>query len=376
MGPLKGVRVIEVGGIGPGPFCAMMLSDMGADIIRVERRGEPLLFEPKHNVLHRGRPSIGVDLKKSAGIELLLRLVEKADALQEGYRPGVMEKLGLGPEVCLKRNPRLVYGRMTGWGQEGPLSQAAGHDINYIALTGALYSIGRPDQNPVPPLNLVGDFGGGGMLLAFGMACALFETQRSGQGQVIDAAMVDGSAALMAMFYGQRSSGLWTDERASNFLDTGAHYYDTYETSDGKWISIGSIEPQFYALLLKYLDISDPEFQVQQDRTRWPALKKKIAAIFKTKTREQWSDILLGTDVCFGPVLSMGEALEHPHNVARKTFVTIEGVPQPAPAPRFSRTEPEIQGPSRVGEQDAENALLNWGISKSEIERLKASEVI
>jgi alpha-methylacyl-CoA racemase len=317
-----------------------------------------------------------VDLKKPEGIELLLRLVEKADALQEGYRPGVMEKLGLGPEVCLKRNPKLVYGRMTGWGQEGPLSQAAGHDINYIALTGALYSIGRPDQNPVPPLNLVGDFGGGGMLLAFGMACALFETQRSGKGQVIDAAMVDGSAALMAMFYGQRSAGLWMDDRGANFLDTGAHYYDTYETSDGKWISIGSIEPQFYALLLKLLKIDDPEFQVQQDRNRWPGLKKKIAEIFKTRTREDWCQILEGSDVCFSPVLSMGEALEHPHNRVRNTFVTIEGVPQPAPAPRFSRTQPEISGPSRVGPVHTEATLMKWGIPQGDIERLKTNEVI
>jgi alpha-methylacyl-CoA racemase len=376
MGPLKGVKIIEVGGIGPGPFCGMMLSDMGAEIIRVDRKGQQSRVGSQYDILHRGRRSIGIDLKKPEGVELLLKLVEQADALQEGFRPGVMEKLGLGPDVCLKRNPKLVYGRMTGWGQEGPISLAAGHDINYIAVTGALYSIGRPDQNPVPPLNLIGDFGGGGMLLAFGIACALFETQRSGQGQVIDAAMVDGAAALMAMFYGQRAAGVWTDQRASNFLDTGAHYYDTYETADGKWVSVGSIEPQFYALLLKHSGIDDPEFQEQNDRSKWPEFKGKIAEIFKTKTRDEWCEIMEGTDVCFGPVLTMGEALEYPQNVARKTFVEIEGVPQPAPAPRFSRTKPEIRGPALMGPEYTEAALSDWGITPDEIAKLKAAEVI
>jgi alpha-methylacyl-CoA racemase len=376
MGPLKGVKIIEVGGIGPGPFCGMMLSDMGAEIIRVDRKGQQSRVGSKYDVLHRNRRSIGVDLKKPEGVELLLKLVEQADALQEGFRPGVMEKLGLGPDVCLKRNPRLVYGRMTGWGQEGPISHASGHDINYIAVTGALHSIGRPDQNPVPPLNLVGDFGGGGMLLAFGIACALFETQRSGQGQVIDAAMVDGAAALMAMFYGQRAAGLWTDQRGANFLDTGAHYYDTYETADGKWVSVGSIEPQFYALLLKHSGIDDPEFQEQNDRSKWPEFKRKIAEIFKTKTRDEWCEIMEGTDVCFGPVLTMGEALKYPQNVARKTFVEIEGVPQPAPAPRFSRTNPEIRGPALMEPEYTEAALSDWGITPDEIEKLKAAEVI
>lgn len=376
MGPLNGVKIIEVGGIGPGPFCGMMLSDMGAEIIRVDRKGQQSRVGSQYDILHRGRRSIGVDLKKPEGVELLLKLVEQADALQEGFRPGVMEKLGLGPDVCLQRNPRLVYGRMTGWGQEGPISQAAGHDINYIAVTGALYSIGRPDQNPVPPLNLIGDFGGGGMLLAFGIACALFETQRSGKGQVIDAAMVDGSAALMAMFYGQRAAGLWTDQRGANFLDTGAHYYDTYETADGKWVSVGSIEPQFYALLLKHSGIDDPEFQGQNDREKWPEFKKKIGEIFKTKTRDEWCEIMEGSDVCFGPVLTMGEALEYPQNVARKTFVEIEGVPQPAPAPRFSRTNPEIRGPALMGPEYAEAALSDWGITPDEIEKLKTADVI
>jgi alpha-methylacyl-CoA racemase len=376
MGPLNGVKIIEVGGIGPGPFCGMMLSDMGAEIIRVDRRGQQSRVGSQYDILHRGRRSIGVDLKKPEGVELLLKLVEQADALQEGFRPGVMEKLGLGPDVCLKRNPKLVYGRMTGWGQEGPISLAAGHDINYIAVTGALYSIGRPDQNPVPPLNLIGDFGGGGMLLAFGIACALFETQRSGKGQVIDAAMVDGAAALMAMFYGQRAAGLWTDQRGANFLDTGAHYYDTYETADGKWVSVGSIEPQFYALLLKHSGIDDPEFQGQNNREKWPEFKMKIAEIFKTKTRDEWCEIMEGSDVCFGPVLTMGEALEYPQNVARKTFVEIEGVPQPAPAPRFSRTNPEIRGPALMGPEYTEEALSDWGITPNEIKKFKATEVI
>jgi alpha-methylacyl-CoA racemase len=376
MGPLKGVKVIEMGGIGPGPFCAMMLSDMGATVLRIDRKVEPARFEPKYNILQRGRPSIGVNLKKPEGIELLLKLIEKADILQEGFRPGVMERIGLGSDVCLKRNPKLIYGRMTGWGQKGPLSQAAGHDINYIALTGALYSIGRPDHNPVPPLNLVGDFGGGGMLLAFGTVCALFETRRSGKGQVIDAAMIDGAAVLMAFFYGQRASGKWTDARGSNYLDGGAHYYNTYETADGKWISIGSIEPKFYTLLLEKLKIDDLEFKVQQNREKWPGFKKKLSDIFKTKTRNEWCEILEGTDVCFGPVLDMGEAFNHPHNLARKTFVEIEGVPQPAPAPRFSRTKPEIQGPVHTGEEYTKKALLDWGIPPDDIDRLKAAAVI
>ena len=376
MGPLEGTKIVEVGGIGPGPFCAMMLSDMGASIIRVDRKGHKGRVEPKYDVLHRGRPSIGLDLRKPQGVETLLKLVERADALQEGFRPGVMEKLGLGPEVCLKRNPRLVYGRMTGWGQEGPLAQAAGHDINYIALTGALHSIGRPGENPPPPLNLIGDFGGGGMLLAFGIVCGLYEAQKSGQGQVVDAAMVDGASALMAMFYGLRAAGDWTDRRGENFLDSGAHFYDTYETADGKWISVGSLEPQFYALLLKHAGIEDPDFQVQFDSQKWPACKRKVAEIFKGKTRDEWCEIMEGSDVCFGPVLSLDEAPKHPHNAARKTFVEVEGVLQPAPTPRFSRTRPEIQGPPRMSREDTESALLDWGLTRQEIEELRAADVI
>jgi alpha-methylacyl-CoA racemase len=377
MGPLKGVKIVEMAGIGPGPFCAMMLSDMGADIIRVERKGPArLMAENKYMVLHRGRPSIGIDLKKPDGVEAVFKLIEQAEGLFEGFRPGVMERLGLGPDICLKRNPKLVYGRMTGWGQEGPLAQAAGHDINYIALTGALHAIGRHGETPVPPLNLIGDFGGGGMLLAFGMVCALYEAQKSGQGQVVDAAMVDGSAALMAMMYGLRSAGIWIDERGKNFLDTGSHFYDAYETADGKYVSVGSIEPQFYALLLKHTGIDDPDFQAQMDRSKWPEFKEKIAAIFKTKTREEWCEIMEGTDICFAPVLSLDEAVKHPHNVVRNTFVEVDGVLQQAPAPRFSRTMPEIQGPPSAPGENTESALSQWGFSSDEIETLKAAEVI
>jgi len=377
MGPLKGVKVIEVGGIGPGPFCAMMLSDMGAEIVRVDRKGQVDMVEPKYNVLHRGRRAIGVDLKKPEGVEILLRLVEKADALTEGFRPGVMESLGLGPDVCLKRNPKLVYGRMTGWGQEGPLARAAGHDINYVALTGALYCIGQSDRKPPPALNLIGDFGGGGMLQAFGVICGLFEAQKSGKGQVVDSAMVDGVAALMAAIYGMRAAGLWTGKRQDNLLDGGGHFYDTYETKDGRWICVGSLEPQFYALLLKHTDLADHEdFKIQMDRTKWPVCKEKIEEVFKSKTRDEWCDIMEGTDVCFAPVLTIDEAFQHPHNVQRNTFPEIEGVPQPAPTPRFSRTVPEIQGPASAPGADTEDVLADWGFSAEEIKSLKKAEAI
>ncbi len=376
MGPLKGVKIIEIAGIGPGPFCAMMLADMGADIIRVDRKTSSPPAKAGRDILNRGRRSVAVDLKNARGVELVLKLVEKADALQEGFRPGVMEKLGLGPDVCLKRNPRLVYGRMTGWGQEGPMSMAAGHDINYISLSGALHAIGNKGGKPVPPLNLVGDFGGGGMLLAFGIACALFEARNSGKGQVIDAAMVDGSAALMTMMYGMRALGVWKDERGSNMLDTGAHFYDTYETADGGYISLGSIEPQFYALLLKLGEITDPEFLNQMDPSKWPDLKVKIAAIIKKKTRDQWCDIMLGSDVCFAPVLSMDEATRDPHNVFRKTFVEVDGVVQPAPAPRFSRTRAEISGPAPAPGEHNDEALADWGLPAGEIQALKDSGAI
>ena len=376
MGPLTGVKIIEVGGIGPGPFCGMMLSDMGAEIVRIERKGGLSLSEPKYDLLTRNRKSISMNLRKPQGMNTLLRMLEQVDALQEGFRPGVMEKLGIGPDVCLERNPRLVYGRMTGWGQEGPLARAAGHDINYIALSGALHTIGREDQKPVPPLNLVGDFGGGGMLLAFGMVCALYEARKSGQGQVVDAAMTDGSAALMAMIYGLKAAGLWNDKPGTNLLDTGAHFYDTYETADNKFIAIGAIEPQFYEGLLKLAEIDDPDFQNQLDFTQWPRLKDKLSILFKTKTRQAWCDIMEGSDVCFAPVLSMSEAPEHPHNKQRKTFIENEGVLQPAPAPRFSRTKPEIKGPPPTPGQDTQSVLADFGFSAQEIESLIASETI
>jgi alpha-methylacyl-CoA racemase len=377
MGPLEGTKIIEMGGIGPGPFCAQMLADMGADIIRVERWGNPQrMLEPKHDVWHRGRRSVAINLKRPEGVEAFLKLIEQADALIEGFRPGVMEKLGLGPDDCLKRNPKLIYGRMTGWGQEGPLAMAAGHDINYIALAGALHAIGRPGENPVAPLNLLGDLGGGGLLLAFGIVCALHEAQKSGKGQVVDAAMVDGAAILMGFFFGAWGAGMWTNNRGTNLLDGGAHFYDTYETSDGKWISVGSIEPQFYALLLKHTGIDDPDFQIQMDPSEWPNLKEKVAAVFKTKTREEWCEIMEGTDVCFAPVLTFEEAINHPHNVERKTFVDVEGAMQPAPAPRFSRTKPEIRGPASAPGSDTKSALLAWGFGQSEIDALRATEAI
>ncbi len=377
MGPLQGIRMIEMGGIGPGPFCAQMLADMGADILRVERWGNPMrMLEGKYDVWHRGRRSIALNLKLPEAVEALLKLIERSDALIEGFRPGVMEKLGLGPEVCFARNPKLVYGRMTGWGQEGPLAHAAGHDINYIALAGALHAIGRPNQNPVAPLNLLGDLGGGGLLLAFGIVCALLEAQKSGKGQVVDAAMVDGAAILMGFFYGAWAAGMWTEKRGTNLLDGGSHFYDTYETADGKWVSIGSIEPQFYSLLLKHLGIDDPEFQTQMDPSEWPKLKEKVAAIFKTKTRDEWCDMMEGTDVCFAPVLPFGEAINHPHSVARKAFTEVEGVMQPAPAPRFSRTRPEIRGAASEPGADTEPALLDWGFEQDEVDALRQAGAI
>jgi len=380
MGPLRGVKILEIAGIGPGPFAAMMLADMGADVIRVDRAqsvigGDP--SAPPADVLNRGRRSIGIDLKNPDGVEALLTLVESADALIEGFRPGVAERLGFGPDVCLARNSRLVFGRMTGWGQSGPYAQAAGHDINYIALAGALDPIGRAGDKPVPPLNLVGDFGGGGMLLAFGMACGLLEAKTSGQGQVVDAAMVDGAAVLMTMFHAFKAMGLWTDERGTNLLDTGAHFYEVYETSDGKFVSIGSIEPQFYAELLARTGLSDDQsLSRQHDRAQWPALKERFEELFKTKTRDEWCEVMEATDVCFAPVLSMGEAPHHPHNVERGTFVERDGVVQPAPAPRFSRTTPEIQRPPAFAGQHTDEALADWGFDDATIAKLRDTGAI
>jgi alpha-methylacyl-CoA racemase len=341
----------------------MLLSDMGADVVRIDRKGSG--DGGAWQVVNRGRRSVGLDLKSEADRETALALIGKADAMIEGFRPGVMERLGLGPEPCLARNPRLVYGRMTGWGQSGPLANAAGHDLNYIALTGALHAMGRKGDGAAPPLNLVGDYGGGALYLAMGVCAALIAAQRSGKGQVIDAAMTDGAASLTAMFWGMRHVGIWTDERDSNLLDGGAHFYDTYETKDGKWVSIGSIEPQFYALLLDLTGLAnDPAFQSQMDRSQWPALSEKLAAVIKTKTREEWCAIMEGTDVCFAPVLTWEEAAAHPHNVARETFTSVGGVVQPNVAPRFSGTPSAIQGPPPKSGADTDGVLEDWGIKR------------
>ena len=332
-GPLTGIRIVELAGIGPGPFCGMMLADHGAKVIRVDRPGATL--DPRDPLL-RGRTAMNLDLKSPGDVAKLRELVKTADGLIEGFRPGVTERLGIGPDVLLGDNPKLVYGRMTGWGQSGPLAPTAGHDINYIALSGVLGAIGRPGEKPVPPINLVGDFGGGAMMLAFGMVSGLLAVKNGAAGQVIDCAMTDGSALLMAMMWGFRANGLWQDARGTNMLDTGAPFYDTYETADGKFVAIGSIEPQFYALLRAKLGITDdPLFDGQHDRAQWPAQKERLTAIFRTRTRDEWCALMAGTDVCFAPVLSMAEAAAHPHNVARGTFVEIDGVMQPAPAPRF-----------------------------------------
>ena len=346
----------------------MMLSDMGAEVIRVERPGKDA--RRPRDVLARNRKSLAVDLKRPEGVEAVLRLCEGADALFEGFRPGVTERLGLGPDDCMSRNPKLVYGRMTGWGQEGPMAQAAGHDINYIGLSGALHAIGRAGERPVPPLNLVGDFGGGGMYLAFGLVCGLLEAQRSGKGQVVDAAMVDGAASLMSMFFSFAAQGGFKPERGTNLLDGGAHFYDTYETKDGKHVCIGSIEPQFYALLVEKAGLDREVFAPQMNPEQWPNLKNKLTEVFKSRSRDEWCEIMEGTDICFAPVLSIFEAPEHPHNVARNTFVEVEGLMQPAPAPRFSRTEPCIRSAARVPGEDSEDVLRNFDFSDAEIEAL------
>ncbi len=379
MGVLSGYRIVEFAGIGPAPMCAMLLSDMGAEVLRIDRAEDANLgipTEAKYGVLNRGRRSVAIDLKKKEGAEVALKLIEKADALIEGFRPKVMERLGLGPDVCLARNPKLVFGRMTGWGQDGPLAHAAGHDINYIALTGALHSIGRKGEAPVPPLNLVGDFGGGGVYLALGVVAGILEAQKSGKGQVIDVAMTDGASSLMAAIYGLRAAGRWSDERGENILDTGSHYYDVYETSDKKYISIGSIEPKFYADLLRLSGLQHEELPRQQDRQAWPALKERVAKIFKTKTREEWCTIMEGSDVCFAPVLNMQEAPNHPHNRERGTFVEIDGVIQPAPAPRFARTPSAIQRPPAAPGEHTDEALRDWGLSTTELAQLHSNGAI
>jgi alpha-methylacyl-CoA racemase len=373
-GPLSGVRIIEFLGIGPGPYACMLLSDMGADVVTLARQGQ--WQNDARQFVNRGRTVVELDLKNPEHIAQALELLGNADALIEGFRPGVMERLGLGPDACFARNPNLVYGRMTGWGQDGPLAQAAGHDINYIALSGALHAIGRAGEKPVPPLNLVGDFGGGGMLLAFGIACALIEAQRSGKGQVVDAAMVDGSALLMAMFFGFRASGLQSEQRGTNLLDGGAPFYDTYETKDGEHVAVGALEPQFYFELLGKLGIDPNGLPPQMDPAHWPALRQKLANTFKQKTRAEWCALLEGSDACFAPVLSIGEAAQHPHVRARGTLVEVGGLLQPAPAPRFGRTQPAPPtAPSHAG-QDTDAALSAWGISAERIAALRASRAI
>jgi alpha-methylacyl-CoA racemase len=375
MGPLKGIKVIEMAGIGPGPFCAMMLSDMGAEVIRVDRLAHKGSGH-NANVLNRGRRSIAVDLKNPEGVATVQRLIDGADVVIEGFRPGVMERLGLGPDACLKRNSRLVFGRMTGWGQDGPLALAAGHDINYISIGGALGAMGYADRPPAPPLNLVGDFGGGAMYLLAGVLAALVERGTSGKGQVIDAAMTDGTASLLSPFYGMMAMGMWTKERMDNRLDGGAHYYGSYACADGKFISIGSIEPQFYALLLELCEIDDPEFAKQNDKQHWASLRGKLEALFITQPRDHWCALLEGTDVCFAPVLDLQEAPTHPHNVARQSFVEIDGVTQPAPAPRFSRTPSSVQAPAAIAGEHSEAILNDWGFNSSEISALKQGGAI
>ena len=369
-GPLSGLKIVEFAGIGPGPFCGMLLSDLGADVVRVDRKGGGR--GSKFDVTARGRRSVALDLKTPQAVEACLTLMERADAAFEGFRPGVMERLGLGPEVALKRNPKLVYGRMTGWGQFGPLAQAAGHDINYIAITGALAAIGAGDK-PIPPLNLVGDFGGGALYLAFGLLAGVIHARATGEGQVIDCAMTDGSASLMAMFYGMTASGMWREGRAANLLDGGAPFYDVYRCKDDQWIALGSIEPQFYALLLEKAGLDDPQFKLQMSRDDWPSLKTKLADVIKTKTRDEWTKLMEGSDVCFAPVLGLKEAAGHPHNAARETFVTIDGVVQPAPAPRFSATPGAIQAPPPAIGADNQTALADWGFGASAIEALEAA---
>jgi alpha-methylacyl-CoA racemase len=376
MGPLKGIKVVEFAALGPAPMGAMLLADLGAEVLRIERKtsvnGRPTadLFDPKIDILNRSRRVVALDMKKPEAIETALRLIEQADVLIEGFRPGVMERLGVGPDVCLARNPKLVYGRMTGWGQNGTLAHAAGHDINYLSLSGALHAIGEKGGKPVAPLNLVADCGGGAMLLAMGVLAGVISAKNTGQGQVVDAAMTDGAAVLMSMMYTLKAMGQWTQERGSNLLDGGAHFYDTYQCSDGKWLSVGAIEPQFYALLLEKTGIDDPAFKAQWDRSQWPALKEKLAAVLATRTRTEWCAIFEGTDACVAPVLDMDEAPAHPHNQSRGTFIDVAGVTQPAPAPRFSGT-PAGQPTPPDPEGDAQ-VLTAWGFSADELAGLRA----
>ena len=379
-GPLTGLRIVEFAGIGPGPFCGMMLADHGAQVIRIDRasgsRGGSSPVS-RADVLARGRKSIALDLKNAEGVALARKLCATADGVIEGFRPGVMERLGLGPDELLGDNPKLVYGRMTGWGQTGPYAPYAGHDINYIALAGALAHFGREGEKPTPPINMVGDFGGGGMMLAFGMVSALLNVARGGKGQVIDAAMTDGTAVLMGMIHGMKNAGVWKEELGVNTLDTGAHFYDTYETADGKYVSVGSIEPQFYAQLRELAGLTeDRDFDAQHDPSKWPALKAKLTDLFKTRTRAEWDSLMEHTDVCYAPVLTMSEAAEHPHNRAREAFVTIGDHVQPAPAPRYSETRPETPEPAPMPGDDSEEVLKDIGLNADEIARLREAGAV
>lgn len=380
MGPLHGIKVVEFAALGPAPMGAMLLADLGAEVLRIERKasatGRPTadLFDPTIDILNRSRRVLALDLKKPEAIETALRLIAQADVLVEGFRPGVMERLGLGPDVCLARNPRLVYGRMTGWGQHGAWAHAAGHDINYLSLSGALHAIGEPGRKPVVPLNLVADCGGGAMLLAMGVLAAVISARNTGQGQVVDAAMTDGSAVLMSMMYTLKAMGQWTQERGSNLLDGGAHFYDTYQCKDGKWLSVGAIEPQFYALLLEKAGITDPDFSAQWDRGQWPQLKEKLAAVIVTRSRDDWCALFDGTDACVAPVLDMDEATMHPHNQSRQTFIKVAGVTQPAPAPRFSGTPTAQPMPPQPG-GDVQ-VLTDWGFSAAEQATLRGLGVL
>ena len=379
-GPLVGVKVVEIASIGPGPFTAMLLADMGADVLRIDRAASVAPVEqgtpPPLDLLNRGRRSVGVDLKHDRGAEVVLRLAAEADALIEGFRPGVTERLGVGPDECLARNPRLVYGRMTGWGQEGPMADAAGHDLNYIALAGALHPIGRAGSPPPPPLNLVGDFGGGALYLAFGIVCALLEARQSGRGQVVDAAMVDGAAHLTTMFHSMKALGFWKDEREANLLDGGAHFYDTYETADGKFISLAPLEPKFYDELRALAGLDGEEWGAQMDRSRWPEMKSRLAEVIRRRTRDEWCAALEGSDACFAPVLTLSEAPLHPHNLYRQTFTEVAGITQPAPAPRYSRTPGAVAGPPAHPGQHTDEALAEWGFAPEELAVLRESGAI
>ena len=379
MGPLTGMKVVEIAGIGPAPFCAMLLSDLGAEVIRIDRAGpveKGVAIDASLDLFNRGRRSVAVDLKSPEGVGAVLRLVDRADALIEGFRPGVMERLGLGPDACLERNPRLVYGRMTGYGQHGPLSHAAGHDINYIGVAGVLHCIGRRGGLPVPPHNFIGDLGGGALYLAFGVMAALYEMQRSGKGQVVDAAMTDGAASLNTFAYALQASGNWSDTLGDNVLDSGRPWYDVYATADDKYVAIGSIEPRFFKELIGKLGLDAEALPGQHDPHGWDRLRDVLARTFRSKTRDQWCKVFEGSDACFSPVLAPAEAVHHPHNVARRTFTEVAGVVQPAPAPRFSRTPGRIQAPpARPGEHTS-SALADWGFSASEVTALRASGAI